>query len=67
VDGVRGSFQDQFLVHLREGEPCGQCGAPIVKMVVGGRGTYVCESCQPVFRRRGSRPGARSRRRPGPR
>jgi formamidopyrimidine-DNA glycosylase len=66
VDGVRGSFQDQFLVHLREGEPCGQCGAPIVKMVVGGRGTYVCESCQPVFRRRASRPGARSRRRPAP-
>jgi formamidopyrimidine-DNA glycosylase len=47
VDGVRGSFQDQFLVHRREGEPCGRCGATIVKMVVGGRGTYVCESCQP--------------------
>jgi formamidopyrimidine-DNA glycosylase len=46
-DGVRGSFQDQFLVHLRAGEPCGVCGATIVKMVVGGRGTYVCESCQP--------------------
>jgi formamidopyrimidine-DNA glycosylase len=52
VDGVRGSFQNQFLVHLREGEPCEQCGASIVKMVVGGRGTYVCETCQPVFRRR---------------
>jgi formamidopyrimidine-DNA glycosylase len=47
VDGVRGSFQDQFLVHLRAGEPCGTCGATIVKMVVAGRGTYVCESCQP--------------------
>jgi formamidopyrimidine-DNA glycosylase len=67
VDGVRGSFQDQFLVHLREGEPCGTCGATITKMVVGGRGTYVCETCQPVFRRRGSRPAGRSRRRPGPR
>jgi formamidopyrimidine-DNA glycosylase len=48
---VRGSFQDQFLVHLREGEPCGRCGGPIVKMVVGGRGTYVCETCQPRPRR----------------
>ena len=67
VDGVRGSFQDQFLVHLREGEPCVVCGSPIVKMVVGGRGTYVCETCQPPFRRRASRPGDRSRRRPGPR
>jgi len=47
VDGVRGSFQDQFLVHLRAGEPCGTCGRTIVKMVVAGRGTYVCESCQP--------------------
>jgi formamidopyrimidine-DNA glycosylase len=67
VDGVRGSFQDQFLVHLREGEPCGTCGASITKMFVGGRGTYVCETCQPVFRQRGSRPAGRSRRRPGPR
>jgi formamidopyrimidine-DNA glycosylase len=47
VDGVRGAFQDQFLVHLRAGEPCGRCGATIVKMVVAGRGTYVCEGCQP--------------------
>ncbi len=28
------------------------CGTTIVKMVVAGRGTYVCESCQP--RRGGS-------------
>jgi formamidopyrimidine-DNA glycosylase len=47
VDGARGSFQDQFLVHLRAGEPCVRCGQPIRKIVVGGRGTYVCEHCQP--------------------
>jgi formamidopyrimidine-DNA glycosylase len=47
VDGVRGSFQDRFLVHRREGEPCPHCGRTIVKMVVAGRGTYVCERCQP--------------------
>ncbi len=51
VDGVRGSFQDQFLVHRRAGEPCGACGTTIVKMVVAGRGTYVCETCQPALRR----------------
>jgi formamidopyrimidine-DNA glycosylase len=67
VDGVRGSFQDQFLVHLREGEPCPTCGTTVKKMVVGGRGTYVCETCQPPFRRRAARPGARSRRRRAPR
>jgi formamidopyrimidine-DNA glycosylase len=52
IDGVSGSFQDQFLVHRRAGEPCPRCGAEIVKMVVGGRGTYVCETCQPRPRRR---------------
>ena len=47
VDGFRGSFQDRFRVHRRAGEPCATCGTRIVKMVVGGRGTYVCERCQP--------------------
>ena len=47
VDGVQGSFQHEFLVHRREGEPCPVCGSEIVKMVVAGRGTYVCETCQP--------------------
>jgi formamidopyrimidine-DNA glycosylase len=62
VDGVRGSFQDEFLVHRREGEPCERCGTPIVKMVVAGRGTYVCEKCQPRPRSRPRRhaPKARS-------
>jgi formamidopyrimidine-DNA glycosylase len=64
VDGVRGSFQDQFLVHLREGEPCGRCGTTIVKMVAAGRGTYVCERCQtrPRVRKAARAPhGARRR------
>ena len=46
-DGARGSFQDRFLVHLREGEPCVRCGRTVVKMRAAGRGTYVCERCQP--------------------
>jgi formamidopyrimidine-DNA glycosylase len=53
VDGVRGSFQDRFLIHLRAGEPCVRCGTTVVKMVVAGRGTYVCETCQSRPRRRG--------------
>jgi formamidopyrimidine-DNA glycosylase len=66
VDGVTGSFQDQFLVHLRAGQPCPACGTPVVKIVAAGRGTYVCERCQPVPRRRhaaretGPRTGGRS-------
>jgi formamidopyrimidine-DNA glycosylase len=50
--GVAGSFQDQFLVHLREGEPCTRCGGPVRKLRAAGRGTYVCERCQPRPRRR---------------
>ena len=61
IDGVKGSFQDRFLVHLREGEPCPRCGGVISKIVVGGRGTYVCERCQrPPRGRRAIRP-ARAR------
>jgi formamidopyrimidine-DNA glycosylase len=45
-DGAKGSFQDRFLVHLREGEPCVRCGATIRKMRAAGRGTYVCPRCQ---------------------
>jgi formamidopyrimidine-DNA glycosylase len=46
VDGARGAFQDRFLVHMREGQPCIRCGQPVRKILVAGRGTYVCESCQ---------------------
>jgi len=49
--GVSGSFQDQFLVHLREHEPCPNCGGPVRKLRAAGRGTYVCERCQPRPRR----------------
>jgi formamidopyrimidine-DNA glycosylase len=51
-DGVRGSFQDQFLVHLRAGEPCLRCGRPVRKLRAAGRGTYVCDRCQPRPRQR---------------
>jgi formamidopyrimidine-DNA glycosylase len=51
VDGVWGSFQDRFAVHRREGEACPDCGREIVKLRVAGRGTYVCERCQPCPRR----------------
>jgi formamidopyrimidine-DNA glycosylase len=46
-DGARGSYQDRFLVHTREGERCPRCGSPIKKLRAAGRGTYVCERCQP--------------------
>ena len=47
TDGARGSFQDRFLVHRREGEPCPRCGSTIRKLRAAGRGTYICPRCQP--------------------
>jgi formamidopyrimidine-DNA glycosylase len=55
ADGASGSFQDRFLVHRREGEPCPRCGTPIRKLRAAGRGTYVCERCQRRPRRRAVR------------
>jgi formamidopyrimidine-DNA glycosylase len=46
TDGARGSFQDRFLVHRREGEPCPRCGTTVVKLRAAGRGTYICPRCQ---------------------
>lgn len=64
VDGVYGGFQHDFLVHRRRGEACTVCGGEIVKFVAAGRGTYVCETCQPRPRRarrgRGQAASARS-------
>jgi formamidopyrimidine-DNA glycosylase len=45
-EGNPGSYQDQFRVYGREGEPCRTCGAPIARIVVGQRGTHLCRACQ---------------------
>src|SRR5215467_7026091 len=50
--GEKGTMQDEFLVHTREGEPCPRCESPIVRIVVSGRSTYYCPSCQVRLRKR---------------
>jgi formamidopyrimidine-DNA glycosylase len=55
--GERGSMQDEFLVHTREGEPCFRCGETIRRIVVAGRSTYFCPGCQTRLRRRPRRRG----------
>jgi len=57
--GEQGTMQDEFLVHTRKGEPCPRCGAPIARIVVSGRSTYYCPSCQVRLRRRPRRRPAR--------
>ncbi|MFD1362230.1 DNA-formamidopyrimidine glycosylase [Lentibacillus salinarum] len=44
--GDMGMFQQELFVYGQENEPCKECGKPVVKMKIGGRGTHVCVSCQ---------------------
>jgi len=44
--GRQGSHQDFLRVHYRAGQPCPRCGNPVVKVKLGGRGTYLCPACQ---------------------
>ena len=46
ADGLRGGFQNALSVYGRLGEPCVRCGKPIVRTVLGQRGTWWCKSCQ---------------------
>ena len=45
-DGEGGGMQHEFHVYGRLGDPCDRCGRPIERIVVGGRGTWLCSRCQ---------------------
>jgi formamidopyrimidine-DNA glycosylase len=65
--GERGSMQEEFLVHSREGEPCLRSPEehrpsppPVIqRIVVAGRSTYFCPNCQERLRRRPRRKARR--------
>ncbi|HEY9724011.1 MAG TPA: bifunctional DNA-formamidopyrimidine glycosylase/DNA-(apurinic or apyrimidinic site) lyase [Oscillatoriaceae cyanobacterium] len=44
--GEVGGNQHHFAVYGREDRPCPRCGRPIVRTVVGQRGTHFCPKCQ---------------------
>ncbi len=45
--GEKGGYQDVFKVYGKVGETCWQCKkGEIQRIVVGGRGTFVCTNCQ---------------------
>ncbi len=46
-DGRPGTAHDEFKVAHGVGKNCPDCGAPIKRIVVRGRGTYFCPECQP--------------------
>ncbi len=45
-EGQPGRYQSQFRVYGRQGQPCPACGATLVRIVVGQRGTHLCRRCQ---------------------
>jgi formamidopyrimidine-DNA glycosylase len=46
AEGMRGYFQIEHKVYGHGGDPCTVCGTPIKKIVVAGRGTHFCPTCQ---------------------
>ena len=46
ADGIRGFFQLEHKVYGRAGEMCRDCGSGLKKIVVGGRTTVYCPTCQ---------------------
>ena len=45
-DGRPGTAHDEFNVAHGVGKDCPNCGTPIQRIVVRGRGTYLCPRCQ---------------------
>lgn len=45
-EGKKGLFLDYAFVYGREKLSCKQCGTPIEKIKLGGRGTFYCPKCQ---------------------
>ncbi len=46
INGSPGNYVPFLKVYQREGEPCLRCKRPIVRKIIGGRGTYLCPACQ---------------------
>lgn len=47
--GQTGNYYERRRVYGRAGEPCATCDTPIVRLVVGGRGAWLCPTCQPLL------------------
>jgi formamidopyrimidine-DNA glycosylase len=54
ASGNRGGYGGMLRVYGQGGKaPCPRCGNPLVRTVVGGRGTSFCPQCQPFVEPRG--------------
>jgi formamidopyrimidine-DNA glycosylase len=46
AEGLAGEYQQRHRVYGREGEECFRCGAKIRRIIVAGRSSHFCPSCQ---------------------
>lgn len=46
ASGEKGNFLKYLNVYGRSGEKCKRCGSTVKKIMLGGRGTHWCDSCQ---------------------
>ncbi len=44
--GEAGDYQERIAVYGRTGEPCLRCQTPIERLVIGGRSSHFCPTCQ---------------------
>lgn len=44
--GEKGEYQNYFSVYGQANKPCKNCGNIVKRIILGGRGTFYCETCQ---------------------
>lgn len=55
AEGLPGEYQQHHRAYGREGKPCFRCNTAIRRVIVAGRSSYFCPSCQRAPRRRKKR------------
>ena len=59
IEGRPGNFASRLRVYQRDGEPCRRCKTKVRRLVIAGRSSHFCPTCQPrprqVARMRGPR------------
>lgn len=45
-DGSKGEMQNAVSVFRRTGQPCYECQTPVERIILGGRSTHFCPTCQ---------------------
>lgn len=46
VSGGKGSYQEVFRVYKKDKKHCIRCNDIIIRIAIGGRGTFFCQTCQ---------------------